>query len=119
MVDMLARNWGWIAARGVAALVFGILTLVNPLISLAVLVLLFGILALVDGVFTALAAVANRREDPYWASLLVSGLLVYADTGRGRKAVDRARRRACTVLASTRAAISSNSAVVIPSRSAA
>jgi uncharacterized membrane protein HdeD (DUF308 family) len=75
MVEMLARNWGWVALRGVAALLFGILVLFNPLLSLTVLVLFFGAYALVDGVFTAVAAVANRREEPYWVALLVSGIL--------------------------------------------
>ena len=78
MVDMLARNWGWIALRGVAAILFGILVLFNPLISLAVLVLFFGAYALVDGLFTIVAAVANRREEPHWVSLLVSGILAAA-----------------------------------------
>jgi uncharacterized membrane protein HdeD (DUF308 family) len=75
MVDVLARNWGWVALRGVAALLFGVLTLFNPLITLATLVLLFGAYALVDGVFTVVSAVANRRGEAHWVSLLVSGVI--------------------------------------------
>lgn len=75
MIDVVARNWGWVALRGVAALVFGLLTLFNPVISLATLVLLFGAYALVDGVFTAVSAVANRRGEPHWVSLLISGVV--------------------------------------------
>jgi uncharacterized membrane protein HdeD (DUF308 family) len=71
----LSRNWGWIALRGVAGLLFGLLTLMNPLISLATLVLLFGAYALVDGVFTVVAAIANRRGEPHWVALLLGGLL--------------------------------------------
>jgi len=70
----LSRNWGWIALRGVAGLIFGLLTLMNPLISLATLVLLFGAYALVDGVFTVVAAIANRRDEPHWVALLLGGL---------------------------------------------
>jgi uncharacterized membrane protein HdeD (DUF308 family) len=71
----LSRNWGWIALRGVAGLLFGVLTLMNPLISLATLVLLFGAYALADGVFTVVAAIANRREEPHWMALLLGGLV--------------------------------------------
>src|SRR5918912_3707466 len=73
-MDLLARNWGWMALRGVAALLFGVLTLFNPGITLAVLVLLFGAYALVDGIFTVVAAIANRRGEPHWVALLVGGL---------------------------------------------
>lgn len=75
MVDVLARNWGLIALRGVAGIVFGVLTLFNPAISLAVLILLFAAYSLADGAFTAIAAVANRGDEPQWAAFLISGLL--------------------------------------------
>lgn len=75
MVDVLARNWGWIALRGAVAVLFGLLTLFNPAISLAVLVLLFGVFALVDGLFASVAAVANRHDQPRWVELLISGII--------------------------------------------
>ncbi len=75
MVDLLVRNWGFVALRGVAGILFGIATLIYPVVSLAVLVLLFGAYSLVDGVFAAVSAVANRREQPRWVPLLLSGLL--------------------------------------------
>ena len=73
-MHLLARNWGWVALRGVAALLFGLLTLFNPAITLAVLVLLFGAYALADGIFTVVSAIANRRGEPHWVALLVGGL---------------------------------------------
>ncbi len=67
----IARNWWAIALRGVAAMIFGILTFVWPVISLAVLILLFGWYALVDGVFSIIAAVRRHPGDePRWALLL-------------------------------------------------
>src|SRR5271170_7294566 len=45
----LARNWWLLVLRGLAAIVFGILTIVWPGASLATLVLLFGVYALVEG----------------------------------------------------------------------
>jgi uncharacterized membrane protein HdeD (DUF308 family) len=75
MADMLARNWGLVALRGVAGIIFGLLILSNPLLSLAVLMVFFGIYSFVDGVVTVVAAVANRRNQPRWGAYLVSGLL--------------------------------------------
>ena len=75
MVEGLARNWWVVALRGLAAIVFGVLTILNPAMSLAVLILFFGAYALVDGVFTVIAAVMRRREEPRWVGLLISGIL--------------------------------------------
>jgi uncharacterized membrane protein HdeD (DUF308 family) len=74
-VNTLVRNWWLVALRGVAALVFGLLTLLFPAAGVAALVLVFGAYALVYGVFTIIAAVANRRGEPHWVALLVSGVL--------------------------------------------
>ena len=75
MVEALARNWWIVGLRGLAALIFGLLTILNPAISLAVLVLLFGAYALVDGVFGIVAAITNRRDERRWVALLISGIL--------------------------------------------
>lgn len=74
MITVLARNWGWVALRGVVALLFGLLTLFNPLITLAALIVFFGAYALADGLLTIVAAVANRHDEPHWISLLICGL---------------------------------------------
>ena len=50
MLDALTQRWWVVALRGVAAVIFGILALVWPGITLGALVLLFGAYALVDGV---------------------------------------------------------------------
>lgn len=75
MVERLARNWGWVALRGVVAILFGLLTLVNPRIALEALVLWFGIYALADGVFMLVSALANRHGQPHWLALVLGGLL--------------------------------------------
>lgn len=62
----LARNWWAIALRGVAAVVFGILALLLPGTTLAALVLLFGAYAIVEGVFSLIAAVRGRTDEPRW-----------------------------------------------------
>jgi uncharacterized membrane protein HdeD (DUF308 family) len=70
----LTKNWGWMALRGVAAVVFGVLTLMNPVTSLALLVLLFGSYALVDGISAVVAALANRKVEGHWVALLIGGV---------------------------------------------
>jgi uncharacterized membrane protein HdeD (DUF308 family) len=74
MNELLTRNWGLVVLRGLAALAFGLFTLFYPGISLAALVLVFGAFAFADGVFAAIAAIANRRGEPHWVALLLSGL---------------------------------------------
>lgn len=75
MIEALSRNWGWIALRGVVAILFGILALTRPGISLASLVLLFGVYSLVDGTFMVVSAIANRKGAPRWVSMLFGGVL--------------------------------------------
>ena len=75
MDDVLSRNWGWIAFRGVVALLFGICTLFYPAITLVVLVFLFGAYSLIDGIFAVIAAIANRHGEQYWVPLLIGGLV--------------------------------------------
>ena len=60
--------------RGLAAILFGVLTLVWPKISLAALVLLFGVFAIISGV-SAIAAALRNREEPHWGLLLFEGIL--------------------------------------------
>jgi len=62
----LARNWWAIGLRGVAAVVFGILALLLPGTTLAALVLLFGAYAILEGVFSLIAAVRGRTDEPRW-----------------------------------------------------
>ncbi|HEX6557154.1 MAG TPA: DUF308 domain-containing protein [Ktedonobacteraceae bacterium] len=60
--------------RGLAAIIFGVLTLVWPKISLVVLVLLFGVFAVVSGI-TAVAAALRNRGNEGWGFLLFEGIL--------------------------------------------
>lgn len=77
-VDTLIRNWWLVALRGVVALLFGVLTIFRPGVTLAALILLFGAYAVVNGLFTIVAAIANRHGERHWVSLIVSGLLSIA-----------------------------------------
>jgi uncharacterized membrane protein HdeD (DUF308 family) len=74
-MEVLSRNWGWVVLRGIVAVVFGVLTLIQPGITLAALVLMFGAYSIADGVFSIVWAIANRRGEPAWVSLVIGGLL--------------------------------------------
>lgn len=74
MLHALARNWWLILLRGVAAIVFGVLTFIWPGVSLVTLVLLYGAYALADGVVALAAAIRGGSPAPRWW-LVVVGLL--------------------------------------------
>jgi uncharacterized membrane protein HdeD (DUF308 family) len=60
MLETLSRHWWAVALRGVAAILFGVLALVWPGITVFALVIVFGAYALVDGAFTLVAAFGDR-----------------------------------------------------------
>ena len=69
------QAWGWVALRGVIAVLFGALALAMPSITLAILVMFWGAYAVVDGVVAL--NVGFRIKDsgtPMWA-LVILGLL--------------------------------------------
>jgi uncharacterized membrane protein HdeD (DUF308 family) len=74
----LARNWWLVALRGVAAIVFGILALVTPGITLAVLILFFGAYALVDGIANIVTVLFRREGERPWWALLAEGIVSVA-----------------------------------------
>ncbi len=76
--DALARNWWAVMLRGVAGIIFGILTFVVPGVTLAVLVLLFGAYALADGVLAVIAVVRGRTGARSLWALLLEGLVSVA-----------------------------------------
>jgi uncharacterized membrane protein HdeD (DUF308 family) len=75
MVIVLARNWWALVLRGLFAVLFGIMALAWPGITLGALVLLYGAYALADGVFAIAAVMAGRTGGRPWWSLLVEGLV--------------------------------------------
>jgi uncharacterized membrane protein HdeD (DUF308 family) len=67
---MLAERWWTLVLRGVAAVIFGILTFVAPGASLFALVVLFGAYAVVNGVINLVLAARNPAGEPRWGSLV-------------------------------------------------
>ena len=74
-LDALTRNWSAVLLRGVAGIVFGIIALVSPAISLAALVLLFGAYALADGVLAIISAVRRRTAGERTSIVVFEGIL--------------------------------------------
>jgi uncharacterized membrane protein HdeD (DUF308 family) len=74
-LETLTENWWVILLRGIAGILFGILTFLAPSISLGALVLLFGAFAFTDGLLASISALRKRREDTLWWALLLQGVL--------------------------------------------
>jgi len=62
MLETLSRYWWAVVLRGVVAVLFGVMALVWPGITVFALVVLFGAYALVDGVITLATAIGGNRE---------------------------------------------------------
>jgi len=60
--------------RGIAAVLFGIIALVWPKMTLSALVLVFGVFAVISGI-TAVAAALRSTDIPGWGLLLFEGIL--------------------------------------------
>jgi len=74
VVDSLARNWWVVVLRGVAGILFGLMTFFAPGISLAVLVLFFGAYALVDGILALVSVVWDRGARDHWWLFVFEGI---------------------------------------------
>lgn len=75
MIQMLARRWWMLLVRGLAAIVFGILTFISPGTSLFVLVVLYGAWAIIDGAFNLGSSIRSAREGRSWGWLMFEGLI--------------------------------------------
>jgi uncharacterized membrane protein HdeD (DUF308 family) len=75
MDQLLLRSWWMLALRGAAALLFGILALIWPGITLLVLVALFAAYALISGGAAVVASIRNRNSDKGWWLILLLGLV--------------------------------------------
>jgi uncharacterized membrane protein HdeD (DUF308 family) len=75
LAETLSRSWWVLLLRGIVAILFGVLTFMQPGISLATLVLLFGAFAFADGVLGSWTAISHRKDTEHWWVLLLEGLL--------------------------------------------
>ncbi|UBU11718.1 HdeD family acid-resistance protein [Nonomuraea gerenzanensis] len=69
----ISRSWWLLLVRGLAAVLFGVLALIWPGITLLVLVIFFGAYALVSGLFALFAGFRHGARSRTW--LIVSGII--------------------------------------------
>jgi uncharacterized membrane protein HdeD (DUF308 family) len=74
MQIILAKNWWSILLRGIAAILFAVIAVISPGITLRALVLLFGAYALIDGILSIVAAVRAAQAHERWLVLVLEGL---------------------------------------------
>jgi uncharacterized membrane protein HdeD (DUF308 family) len=68
------RSWWTLLLRGILAIIFGIIALVDPGIALLALIFVFGVYALLDGILAIVVAIQERHVLPRWGWLLVEGI---------------------------------------------
>ena|SRR5438445_12334126 len=76
--DVLARNWPVVALRGIAAVLFGLITMLQPGIGLSALVLLFAAYALADGIPGVVLVIRHRRQERHPVAMAIGSLLSIA-----------------------------------------
>jgi uncharacterized membrane protein HdeD (DUF308 family) len=64
----LAKRWWLVLLRGIAAILFGLIALFSPGLTLLTLVFLWGLYAIADGVFSLWAAISGHVSEmtPRW-----------------------------------------------------
>ncbi len=75
MFQMMSKYWWLVLLRGIAAVVFGVLTLFNPGLTALALVLYFGAYALVSGAFTLGLAIFGGSHEHHRFMLGLEGVL--------------------------------------------
>lgn len=75
MLIFYQRKWWLFLLRGLAALLFGLLAIIWPELTVTTLVILFGAFILVDGLFAMLAGFITVDANPRWWALIIAGLL--------------------------------------------
>ena len=71
----ITQNWWMVALRGAFAVLFGLLTIAWPQLTVVVLVALFGAWALLDGISAFIAAWRSAEAKQTWWPFLVTGVL--------------------------------------------
>jgi uncharacterized membrane protein HdeD (DUF308 family) len=75
VIGVFARNWWLFLVRGIAAILFGVLAIVLPGITLTVLAILFGIYALVDSVGSFMSAFQHHEDSGHRVLHAVEGVI--------------------------------------------
>src|SRR5437773_9644864 len=74
-MEMISRSWWMFAWRGAVAVLFGVLAVLWPGLTLLWLVALFAAYAIISGAVALYGAVKNRTMDQGWWLILLLGLV--------------------------------------------
>lgn len=66
MIELFTKNWWTFTLRGLLAIAFGILALVWPGATIAVLAIFLGIYLLLGGIFAVVAGLATSGKNSRW-----------------------------------------------------
>ncbi len=75
---LLRQVWWVVLVRGIIAILFGIVAVIWPGITVWALVIVFGIYTLVDGIMLATHAIRDRVHLVSWGVLLLTGMVSIA-----------------------------------------
>lgn len=75
MSELLAKNWWAVALRGVFAILFALIALFWPGVTMLTLVMFFSAYMLVDGIFGIVAAIRAAASHQRWGLLVLEGIL--------------------------------------------
>ena len=71
----IRRNWWMLALRGVLAIIFGLIALFAPGITLLAFILVFGVYAIIDGIAAVVIAIQERGSLRRWGWVLFEGII--------------------------------------------
>ena len=69
-----AQKWWAVASRGLLAILFGLIALVFPGVTMLSLVYVFGAYAVLDGVLAIVSALRAARSHRHWGMLILEGV---------------------------------------------
>jgi uncharacterized membrane protein HdeD (DUF308 family) len=75
IAQLLAQNWWAFAIRGVLGIIFGLIAIFRPGVTMLSLVLVFSAYAFVDGAFAIIASVRAARRHERWGFLVLEGVV--------------------------------------------
>ena len=75
IAQLLAQNWWAFAIRGVLGVIFGLIAIFQPGVTMLSLVLVFSAYAFVDGIFAIIGSVRAARQHQRWGLLVLEGIV--------------------------------------------
>ena len=75
LMSILARNWWAIIARAIFSILFGLIALFMPGVTMLSLVLVFAAYAIADGVMAIVGAVHAAKQGERWSLLILEGIV--------------------------------------------